>query len=221
MNEDTWNAVDSYVEAVLVREDAALLDATRRSAAAGLPPIAVTPAMGRLLHMLARMQGATRILEIGTLGGYSSIWLARALPPGGRLVTLEADAKHAGIARVNLRESGLEGYVDLRIGTALETLPMLEREAAGPFDLVFIDADKPSSPEYFEWALKLSRPGTAIVVDNVVRGGRLAQPRTGDAGVDAMRDMTELIGRDPRVTATIVQTVGSKGYDGFLLAVVS
>jgi len=221
MNEDTWNAVDSYVEAVLVREDAALLDATRRSAAAGLPPIAVTPAMGRLLHMLARMQGATRILEIGTLGGYSSIWLARALPPGGRLVTLEADAKHAGIARVNLRESGLEGYVDLRIGTALETLPMLEREAAGPFDLVFIDADKPTSPEYFEWALKLSRPGTAIVVDNVVRGGRLAQPRTGDAGVDAMRDMTELIGRDPRVTATIVQTVGSKGYDGFLLAVVS
>ncbi|MBA2305866.1 MAG: O-methyltransferase [Acidobacteria bacterium] len=221
MNEETWNAVDSYVEAVLVPQDAALLEATRRSAAAGLPSIAVTPAMGRLLHLLARMQGATRILEIGTLGGYSSIWLARALPKGGRLVTLEADATHAGIAQANLRESGLEDYVDLRIGQALETLPVLEREAAGPFDLVFIDADKPSSPEYFEWALKLSRPGTAIVVDNVVRGGRLAQPGTGDAGVDAMRDMTELIGREPRVTATIVQTVGAKGYDGFLLALVS
>jgi predicted O-methyltransferase YrrM len=218
MMEDLWNAVDGYVDEVLIPQDAALLDAMRRSEAAGLPSISVTPAMGQFLNLLARMQRATRILEIGTLGGYSTIWLARALPPAGRVVTLEADAKHAEVARLNIRNAGLEALVDLRFGKALEALPILEREGAGPFDLVFIDADKPSVVDYFEWARKLSRRGSAIVVDNVVRHGALVEAGANDASAEAMRRLTEQTGRDPGVSATIVQTVGSKGYDGFLLA---
>ena len=215
-----WAEVDRHLVETLLDPDSALDAALQASADAGLPAIAVAPNQGKLLHLLARLAGARHILEIGTLGGYSGIWLARALPVGGRLVTLEADPRHADVARANFARAGLAGVVDLRVGRALETLPMLAAEAREPFDFVFIDADKPSLPDYFEWAVRLSRAGAAIVVDNVVRDGAIVDAASDDPAVLAVRRLHAGIARDPRVTATALQTVGSKGYDGFTLALV-
>lgn len=217
-DQDRWNAVDDYVTELLAPADAALTSALADSEAAGLPRIAVAPNQGKLLHLLAATAGARRILEIGTLGGYSTIWLARALPADGRLITLEYSPVHAEVARANLARAGLDKTVEVRTGPALDILPQLEAEDAGPFDLVFIDADKVNNPHYVTWALKLSRPGTLIVVDNVVRGGRIATPHPDDPAVTGTRDMFELIAREPRLDATAVQTVGTKGYDGLLIA---
>jgi predicted O-methyltransferase YrrM len=221
MTDDRWTAVDRYFSDHFVGADPALEGALRASEAAGLPSIQVSPSQGKLLHLLARLRGARTVLEIGTLGGYSTIWLARALPADGRLVTLEADAKHADIARANFAAAGLSALIELHLGRALDTLPELAREGRGPFDLVFIDADKPNIPEYFAWALRLSRPGSAIVIDNVVREGAVADAASTDPSVLGVRRFVELAGRDPRVECTAVQTVGSKGYDGFALAVVT
>jgi predicted O-methyltransferase YrrM len=218
MDESRWNAVDEYVNGLLVHEDDALHVALRASEAAGLPPIAVTPAHGKLLYLFARLQRATRILEIGTLGGYSTIWLARGLEPNGRLTTLEVDRKHAEVARSNLERAGVSDCVDIHIGRAIDTLSKLAPQP--PFDLIFIDADKPSTPAYFEWALRLSRHDTLILVDNVVRGGALADADTNDESVRAMRRLNELVSAESRVSATLIQTVGAKGYDGFLIALV-
>ena len=218
MDESRWDAVDEYVTGLLVHEDEALKAASRASDAAGLPAIAVTPAHGKLLHLLARMQKASSILEIGTLGGYSTIWLARALEPGGRVVTLEADPKHVKVARSNFERAHVSDRIDIRPGPAIDTLPTLTKDA--PFDLVFIDADKPSTPAYFDWALRFSRPGTLILVDNVVRRGSLVEADSEDESVKAMRRLNESIAADRRVSATLIQTVGAKGYDGFLMAVV-
>lgn len=220
MSQDPATAVDDYVAPRLANHDAALDAALSSSRAAGLPEIAVSPLQGRLLQVLARGVSATRVLEIGTLGGYSAIWLARALPAGGRLVTLEIDPRHAAVASENLRRAGVAELVEVIVGPALQTLPRLEAEGAGPFDLVFIDADKPSIPAYFEGALRLSRPGSLIVVDNVVRRGKLADAESRDDAVVGCRRLVELLGSEPRVAATVVQTVGVKGHDGFVLAVV-
>jgi predicted O-methyltransferase YrrM len=221
MPETPWTAVDSYITDLLVGPDQALDDALAASAAAGLPAINVTPNQGKFLHLLARIQGARTVLEIGTLGGYSTIWLARALPSGGRLVTLESDPKHAGVALANIRRAGLSGVVDLRIGPALDTLPELSREGLGPFDFVFIDADKASIPEYFRWSLRLTRPGSVIIVDNVVRNGAVIDASSEDPSVRGVRRFNEILAAEARVSASTVQTVGSKGYDGFTLAVVN
>jgi predicted O-methyltransferase YrrM len=218
---ETWTTVDRYFTDLLVSQDAALVAALDASEAAGLPAHNVSPSQGKLLHLLARMQGARTILEIGTLGGYSTIWLARALPRGGHLVTLESDAKHAMVARENLERAGLGDIVRIRTGPALQTLQRLLEEDAGPFDLIFIDADKPSNPDYLEWALELSRTGTVIVADNVVRNGEVADPGSGDASVLGVRRFTELVAGEPRLTATAIQTVGTKGYDGFAIAIVT
>jgi predicted O-methyltransferase YrrM len=227
MDKVLWSAVDDYLTELVVRPDAALDDALARSEAAGLPPINVTPAQGKLLHLLARMQGARNILEIGTLGGYSTIWLARALPPGGRLITLEYEPKHAEVARANFAAAGLSDKIELRLGRAIETLPELEREGGRPFDLVFIDADKPSTPEYFKWSLKLTRPGGVILVDNVIRKGAVvdgATPREDSDGerenIAGIKRFLGMAGAEPRVSVTAIQTVGGKGYDGFAIALV-
>lgn len=221
MSQETWNAVDEYLTGTLVRQDAALEAALQDSEAAGLPAISVSPPQGKFLNLLARVQGARNILEIGTLGGYSAIWLARALPPGGgRLITLEVDPQHAKVARANLARAGFANLAQVRLGRAIDTLPELEREGAGPFDLVFIDADKPSNPEYFAWALKLSRRGTVIVVDNVVRRGAVADAASDDAAVQGVRRLNAMMALEPRVSATAIQTVGVKGYDGFAVALV-
>ena len=211
-----WDNVDRYISETLVQPDAALAAALEASDAAGLPAISVSPAHGKLLWLLARTIGAKRILEIGTLGGYSAIWLARGLAPGGRLVTLEALEKHAAVARKNLARAGLADVVEVHVGPALDTLPGL----AGAFDLTFIDADKQNNAEYFRWALKLSRPGSLIVVDNVVRDGAVIDARSRDAAVQGVRRLYELIAAEPRVAATAIQTVGAKGYDGFAIALV-
>jgi predicted O-methyltransferase YrrM len=221
MTNEQWSAVDRYLAGLFVPPDPALDEALRDSAAAGLPAINVPPTQGKLLMLLAQIQGARSILEIGTLGGYSTIWLARALPPGGRLVTLEADQGHAQIARANLARAGLADVVELRVGWADETLPRLLAEGRGPFDLVFIDADKPSYPDYLTWALKLSRRGSLIIADNVVRSGAVADPNTDDPRVQGVRRFNELLAAEPRVSATAIQTVGSKGYDGFAIALVT
>ncbi|MGO9837612.1 MAG: O-methyltransferase [Polyangiaceae bacterium] len=218
MPQDQWNAVDRYIISALLPADSALEEALRANAAAGLPAIDVAPNQGKLLHLMAQMLGARSILEIGTLGGYSTIWLARALPPGGRLVTLEAEAKHAEVARANVARAGLAGVVEVRVGRALDTLPLLAKEGRGPFDLVFIDADKPSNADYVEWALKLTRPGSVIIVDNVVRAGGILDASSDDPRVQGTRRLYEALGREPRLNATAVQTVGSKGHDGFVLA---
>jgi predicted O-methyltransferase YrrM len=217
----TWTSVDDYFNGLLVEEDEALRAAGEGSEAAGLPPHQVAPNQGKLLHLIARIHGARTILEIGTLGGYSTLWLARALPEGGRLVTLEADAGHAEVAAANIAKAGLEGVVDLRAGKAQATLPKLADEMEEPFDLVFIDADKPSNPEYLDWALRLTRSGSVIVADNVVRDGAVTDAQSEDPRVRGVRRFTELVAQHPRLTATAVQTVGEKGYDGFLLALVT
>jgi predicted O-methyltransferase YrrM len=220
MNPEKWTEVDRYFVDLLAPPDAVLEDALRASAAAGLPPINVAPNQGKLLQILAQMHGARNILEVGTLGGYSTIWLARALPAGGRLITLEADPKHAEVARANLSRAGLAGVVEVRLGRASDTLPQLAAEGRGPFDFIFIDADKPGYCEYFAWALKLSRKGTVIIADNVVRNGAVSDPASADATVQGIRRFNQLLAAERRVSATAVQTVGSKGYDGFAIAVV-
>jgi predicted O-methyltransferase YrrM len=221
VSQQTWTAVDDYFNGLLVEEDEALLAAATESEAAGLPPHQVAPNQGKLLNLLATLQGARTILEIGTLGGYSTIWLARALPEGGRLVTLEADERYAAVAAANVSRAGLDHIVDVRVGKAVDSLPRLADEGADPFDLVFIDADKPSNPAYLEWALKLTRPGSVIVGDNVVRDGAVTDPASADPRVQGVRRFTELIAEHPRLTATTIQTVGAKGYDGFTLALVT
>lgn len=208
--------VDDYITATLLPPDDALDAALRASDEGGLPAIQVSAPQGKLLHILALMNGSRKILEIGTLGGYSTIWLARALPEGGRLITLEYDPHHAEVARANIERAGLADKVEVRVGAALETLPSLEAE--GPFDFFFIDADKPNNPEYFRRAVALSRPGSVIVVDNVVRDGALADAQHSDERVQASRRLHEVMAAEPRVTATTIQTVGSKGWDGFAMA---
>lgn len=209
-----WSAVDRYLDGVLVGADAALTAALATSEKAGLPQIAVSPTQGKLLHLLALTAGARRILEIGSLGGYSAIWLGRALPADGRLISLELSPAHAAVARANLHEAGLEKVAEVRTGRAVDSLAELVDDGAEPFDLVFIDADKPSNPEYVGWALRLARPGTLIIVDNVVRGGVVADAGSTDASVVGIRAMHELVAAEPRLEATAVQTVGSKGMTG-------
>ena len=224
MSRELWTAVDGYIGERLIGPDPALDAALRASAEAGLPAIAVSPSQGKLLYLLARALGTRWVLELGTLGGYSTIWLGRALPPDGRLVTLEAEARYAEVARANITRAGLGDLVELRLGPALDTLPQLAAEAPEPFDLVFIDADKQSTPEYFQWALELTRPGSVIVTDNVIRDGALIDTSNEDPVVLGGRRFHELLAADrrgeQRVSATTIQTVGSKGYDGFTLALV-
>jgi len=215
---DPWTAVDAYLEEKLLPADPVLEEALRSSAAAGLPNIQVSPTQGKLLYLLAKAQGARRVLEIGALGGYSTIWLARALPKDGRLVTLEVEAKHAEVASANIARAGLQDRVEIRLGRALETLPKILAEKLGPFDLFFLDADKANTRAYFEWTLKLSRPGSLIVVDNVVRRGELADASSPSPDVRGMREFLDALASDSRVSATGIQTVGRKGYDGFVLA---
>jgi len=221
MTEDLWSKVDAYIAEQLVKTDSALDRALETSAAAGLPAINVSPNHGKLLHILARLVNARAILEIGTLGGYSTIWMARALPPGGRLITLEFEPKHAELAKANIAHAGLSDVVDVRLGMALETLPGIAAENTGPFDLIFIDADKVSTADYFQWALKLARVGSLIVVDNVIRKGEVANATTDDPAVKGMRRFVEMAAAEPRVIATAIQTVGGKGYDGFSIALVT
>jgi predicted O-methyltransferase YrrM len=221
VTQDLWTTVDQYIADQLAPADPALTAALEASAAAGLPAINVSPAQGKLLHIFARLLNARAILEVGTLGGYSTIWMARGLAPEGRLITLEADPRHAALARQNIAGAGVQDVVEVRVGKALEALPTLASEGAGPFDLIFIDADKANTPAYFTWALKLAHPGTLIVVDNVVRKGAVADPATHDADVKGMQRFFEMAGAERRVTATAIQTVGSKGYDGFSVVLVN
>jgi predicted O-methyltransferase YrrM len=220
MAEDQWTAVDQYFSERLLPSDPALESALESSAAAGLPAISVSPNQGKLLQMLAQIAGARSILEIGTLGGYSTIWLARGLRAGGHLITLEVDPKHADVAQLNVSRAGLQSVVEVRVGNAVETLPQLWVERRGPFDLIFIDADKQNIPTYFEWALKLSRPGTLIVVDNVVRSGAVIDADTSDLSVQGVRRFIEVLAAEPSVSGTAIQTVGTKGYDGFVIVLV-
>ena len=221
MGQDTWTAVDDYVSGLLAPHDEALDAALRASDAAGLPAIQVSPPQGKLLQLLARSIGARSILEFGTLGGYSTIWLARALPEGGRLITLEAEPRNAEVAAANIARAGLGGLVEVRVGPALDALPQLESEGTGPFDLVFIDADKANTPEYFSWALDHTRSGGLIVCDNVVRDGELANPDSEDPTIPAQRRLHEMQAVDPRVEATTIQVVGVKGHDGLNVALVA
>lgn len=220
MNQDVWTAVDQYINGLLVPSDPELDSALEASAAANLPNIQVSPPQGKLLHVIARLVGARNILEIGTLGGYSTIWLARALPPGGRLLTLEANDRHADVASKNFARAGLSDVIELRRGKALDSLPRVASEGRGPFDLIFIDANKSNMDEYFDWAVKLSRRGTAIISDNVIRHGGLIDAASKDEDIQGVRRFTERVAADSRVSATAIQTVGSKGYDGFALMVV-
>ncbi|MGA7539781.1 MAG: O-methyltransferase [Steroidobacteraceae bacterium] len=217
MTEKTWTAVDDYLDELIVRPDAALNFALEASQAAGLPRIAVSAPQGKLLNLLARAMGARRILEIGTLGGYSAIWLARALPPGGRLISLEFSGKHAEVARANIVRAGLAEVAEVRVGRGLD----LMRSLSGPFDFFFIDADKEGYPEYFRGCLELSRPGSVMVFDNVVRDGKVIDPKTPDAMVQAVRRLYEDIAAESGVSATSIQTVGARGYDGFCMAIVN
>jgi predicted O-methyltransferase YrrM len=221
MNVERWTAVDRYFADAVIPADPILNAALAASQAAGLPAINVAPNQGKLLQLLVRIHGARTILEIGTLAGYSTIWLARALPAGGRIITLELDSQHADVARANFARAGLEEVIDLRLGPAIETLPRLVAEGRGPFDFIFIDADKVSIHDYFQWALKLARPGSVIVVDNVVRNGAVIESNSSDANVQGVRRFVEALSSDSRVSATTLQTVGSKGYDGFTLAIVN
>ena len=217
MAQDTWTAVDEYVTGLLAPPDEALDAAVRAGEAAGLPQIQVSPPQGKLLHLLAKAIGARSILEFGTLAGYSTIWLARALPAGGRLITLEANPEYAEVAAASLAAAGLSEVVEVRVGPALDQLPQLDADGAGPFDLTFIDADKVHTPDYFAWALEHSRPGSLIVADNVIRDGRLADLSDDDPAIAAQRRFHEQLAAEPRVEATTIQTVGAKGYDGFTL----
>jgi predicted O-methyltransferase YrrM len=227
MDDDLWTAVDGYIAERLLAPDPVLDAALAAGEAAGLPRIAITPNQGKLLELLARIHGASSILELGTLGGYSTIWLARGLARGGHLVTLERDPRYAEVARANISSAGLADSVQVRVGPALETLPELHGEGLGPFDMIFIDADKQNYPGYLEWSLRLSRVGTLIVGDNVVRAGAILDPRAedpdfGDGGIAAgVRRFYEMLAAEPRISATAIQTVGAKGHDGFALGLVT
>jgi predicted O-methyltransferase YrrM len=220
MSQKQWSRVDDYIIDRLVPQDQALEESLAANKAAGLPAIDVSPNQGKLLSLFARMAGARRVLEVGTLGGYSTIWLARALPSDGRIVTLEAEPRHAEVARRNLDRAGVTDRVDIRVGPALETLPQIEAEGLAPFDLIFIDADKPNNPHYLAWAIRLARPGTVIIGDNVVRDGAVADATSADPGVIGTRQFFDMIAAEPRLDATAIQTVGSKGWDGLMLAIV-
>jgi len=216
-----WSEVDGYLSGLLAPPDDVLAAARAANAAAGLPAIDLSPLQGKVLHLLARAIRASNVLEIGTLGGYSTIWLARALPDGGRVVTLEANPDHARVARTNFERAGLAEKIELRLGMASETMPQLVVEGRGPFDLIFIDADKPSLPEYLRGSLRLSRPGTLIVVDNVVRGGFVIDATSADPTIQGVRNFLELVASEPRVSASALQTVGVKGHDGFAILIVN
>jgi len=220
MSQKQWTAVDRYFSETLVPSDPVLDAVLKANAKAGLPAIDVAPNQGKFLQLLVQLRGARRILEIGTLGGYSSIWMARALPADGRLTTLEFSPKHAEVARANIARAGLEKIVEIRVGPALETLAKMEKEGTEPFDLIFIDADKPNNPNYLPWALKFSRPGTLLIGDNIVREGEVADPSSTDPNVQGQRRFLELMAAEPRLSTTALQTVGSKGYDGFAMALV-
>ncbi len=220
MTEDIWTEVDQYIVETLGLHDELLGDVQAACDAAGLPAIAVSATQGKFLEMLAAMMGARRILEIGTLGGYSTIWLARGMSKDGRVFTLELDARHADVAALNFERAGFSDRIDLRVGAALDVLPVLEAESAGPFDLTFIDADKANIPAYFEYAVRMSRHGALIITDNVVRDGAVIIAASTDPSVAGVRRLNELMASDPRVTSTVIQTVGSKGYDGFAVALV-
>jgi predicted O-methyltransferase YrrM len=217
---EQWMAVDEFISATLVPSDLAFSSALEASTAAALPPIQISPPLGKFLFLMASICQAKRILEIGTLGGYSTIWLGRALPIDGRLTSLEVDPKHAAVAQGNIARANLANKVDVLIGRALDTLPQLASNGKGPFDLIFIDADKSNYPEYFDWSLRLSRKGTVIVADNVIRGGRVIDEASDDADSQGIRRFVEMVGTNRRVAATAIQTVGSKGYDGFAIALV-
>jgi len=216
-----WTEVDNYLTETLIPADPILEAALAANAAAGLPSIDVSPTQGKWLHLLAKIKGATRILEIGTLGGYSTIWLARALPPEGRLITLEFNPRHAAVAEQNIARAGLSHLVEIRIGAAADSLAQLHTADPTPFDLIFIDADKPNNPIYLEWALKFSRKGTLIVIDNVIRDGKIADPTSTEPAITGTRTMFEMLAANPRLQGTALQTVGSKGYDGFAIALVT
>ena len=221
MSQNQWTAVDKYITQLFVPPDPVLEAALRASNEADLPPINVSQTQGKLLYILALSCQARSILEIGTLGGYSTIWLARALPNGGKLITLESDTKHAEIARANIARANLSDAVEVRLGKALETLPQLAAEGFAPFDLVFIDADKQNTPAYFEWSLKLTRRGSLIITDNVVRNGAVIDADSDDANVQGVRRFNAALASESSVTATVIQTVGSKGYDGLAIAIVT
>lgn len=221
MTQQLWTSVDDYITDLFVPFDPVMQETLAASEAAGLPSISVAPNEGKLLMFLAQICGVRNLLEIGTLGGYSTIWLARGMASGGSLITLEANAKHAEIARSNIARAGLDGVVELRVGPALETLPQLAVEGRSPFDLIFIDADKESYPEYFAWALKLARPGSLIIADNVIRDGEVLDPTSSDPRVQGIRRFNQLVANDPRVKATVIQTVGRKGHDGMAIAIVN
>ncbi|ODR93714.1 methyltransferase [Methyloceanibacter superfactus] len=219
--DDKWIAIDDYIAENFLEADPALDAALAASEAAGLPAIQVAPLQGKLLMMLAAAMGARRILEIGTLGGYSTIWLAHGLAEGGRLITLDMNPDYAEVARGNIANAGLADRVEIRVGKALDTLPLLEAEGAGPFDLIFIDADKPSTPDYFDWAVRLARQGSLIVVDNVVREGAILAAQSDNKHVKGLRGFYARAAADPRVTATAIQTVGNKGHDGLAIMLVT
>jgi predicted O-methyltransferase YrrM len=221
MNQKVWGAVDQYLDKMLITPDSTLKDALATASKAKLPAIQVSSAQGKLLHLLVRIMGARNILEIGTLGGYSTIWMARALPEGGRIITLEADPKHAEVARKNFARSGVGNKVELRIGKALDTLPEIAVDGRGPFDMFFIDANKSNMPEYFEWSLKLARVGSVIIADNVVREGAVLEAKSKDADIQGIRRFLEMVGKEKRVSGTALQTVGTKNYDGFALVLVT
>jgi predicted O-methyltransferase YrrM len=218
MGQSQWTEVDAFLGSLLVGEDETLTEATAAAQRAGLPPISVSPAAGKFLYLLAKMLGARRILEIGTLGGYSAIWMARALPADGHLVSLEYSPRHADVASGNIARAGLVGTIEIRVGAAADTLPKLAAEGVEPFDMVFIDADKGGYPDYLDWALKLTRPGSLIVADNVVRGGAVADGLSTDPNVQGVRSYLEKVAADPRLEGTVMQTVGVKGYDGLSIA---
>jgi predicted O-methyltransferase YrrM len=218
--QEQWSAVDNYIVEHLIGPDPVLDEALANIEKNGMPTISVSPAQGKQLFLLAKLVQAKRILEIGTLGAYSSIWLGRALPKGGKLITLEANQKHVSVAQANIAHAGLSDLIDVRQGKALDTLPKLAEERNAPFDFIFIDADKENIPNYFEWSMKLSHPGTLIVVDNVVREGALADRNSQDLNVKGCRRFHEMLSGDSRVSATTIQTVGAKGYDGFTMAIV-
>jgi predicted O-methyltransferase YrrM len=220
MTQELWTAVDQYINSMLVTSDSILEAALRASTDAGLPSIQVSPSQGKLLHLLARSINARKILEVGTLGGYSTIWMARALPAGGRLLTLDANAKHVEVAGENFSRAGLSETIEQRLGPALETLPQVAAEGYGPFDLIFIDANKSTMAEYFDWALKLSHAGSIIIADNVIRDGAVIDAASKDADIQGVRRFNERVAAEPRVSATAIQTVGSKGYDGFAFVLV-
>ncbi|HTH52824.1 MAG TPA: O-methyltransferase [Edaphobacter sp.] len=220
MTEKLWADVDTYLADKLIPQDERMEQTLAANAEAGLPSIDVSPMQGKMLHLLARVQQARRILEVGTLGGYSTTWLSRALPEDGKLITLELDPKHAKVAGSNLERTGLSSRVEIRVGQALDSLAALHAEDPEPFDFIFLDADKPNNPNYLEWAIKLSRPGTLIVCDNVIREGAIIDPEEKDPRITGTRAFFDRLGSHPRLDATAIQTVGAKGYDGFALAVV-